>query len=180
MRVAASFVQTVVWFSSVSETFDFETFDRRAGRYVKTPELTIQASGSISVNSAAYKLLGEPQAVEFLYDTKRNVMGVRKVDPSTAHAYPMRGVGKAGTRQTYVSAPRAFFAYYDIPLGSPVRREVKMSGDVLIVDLNDPGRVVISNRNRAKLMEKAQQNENSARQTPRRAQQDPQQRPLLG
>jgi hypothetical protein len=136
---------------SAETEFEWETFDRRAGRLVKTPELTIQAGGSISVNAAAYKALGEPEAVEFLFDSKRNVVGLRKVDKATAHAYPLRGVGKGGTGQTYVASPRAFFSYYDIPLGIPIRRDVKMVNDVLIVDLNDPGRPAISNRNRAKL-----------------------------
>jgi hypothetical protein len=131
----------------------FEIFDRRANRYVKTPELTIQAGGSISVNAAAHKALGEPKAIELLYNASKKLIGLRAVAEEAAHAYPLRGVGKGGTGQTYVASPRAFFAHYEIPLGTPVRREVKMEGNILIVDLNDPGRVAISNRNRAKVRE---------------------------
>ena len=139
--------------------FEFEVFDRRATRYVKTPELTIQAAGSISLNAAAFEALGEPEAVEFLYDTKRKIIGLRPVDSSVAHAYPLRGVGKGGTGRTYVASPRAFFAYFEIPIGTPVRRDVAVVDGVLIVDLNQPGRLAISNRNRAKL---ASENESEA------------------
>lgn len=129
-------------------TYNFTTFDRRsARRALSTPELTIQSKGAISMNAAAYEAMGSPGAVELLFDDAQRVMGLRKVGDSTPHAYPIRPIGKGAT---YVLSAKAFFAFHDLPLGEPVRRVVTIEDDVLIVDLKDPGRVAISNRNRAK------------------------------
>jgi hypothetical protein len=129
--------------------FSFERFDRRSSRFVKTPQLTLQASGSMSMNAAAHQMMGEPKAVELLYDKEQRVIGLRGVEENAPHAYPVRGIGKNNTG-TFVLNSKAFCAYYDIPLGVPVRREVRMAGDVLIVDLKDEGQIATSNRNAAK------------------------------
>lgn len=129
-------------------TFEWETYDRRSGRLAKAPELTVQSKGAMSLNSAAAELLGGPGAIELLYDKGKNVMGIRAVAETTAHAYPIRPVGKGGS---FIISAKTFFDFYDLPLGTPIRRDVKMVGDVLIVDLNDPGRPAVSNRNRSKL-----------------------------
>lgn len=130
--------------------YNFERFDKRSNRYVKTPELTIQASGGISMNAAAHRALGEPEAVELLYDADKHVMGLRGVEPARPYAYPLRRAGKKGTG-SLTTAAKAFFQYYDLPLGTPVRREVTVEDGVLIVNLNDPGRLAISNRNRSRV-----------------------------
>ena len=130
--------------------YNFDRFDRRsARRLLSVPELTIQSAGSISMNAAAYELMGSPKAIELGYDEDQKVIGLLGVPEETPHAYPIRPVGKEA--QTYVMSPKAFFAFYNIPLGQPVRREVKFEDGYLIVDLNDPGRIATSNRNIAKV-----------------------------
>jgi hypothetical protein len=88
-----------------------------------------------------------------LYDRSSNAVGLRSVSPDEAHAYPIRSIGPE--RSTYVVAARAFFAYYEIPTEEPTRRVVRAEDGVLVIDLNDPGRVAVSNRNRAKLKAQA-------------------------
>ncbi|MFW6087156.1 MAG: hypothetical protein ACODAG_08130 [Myxococcota bacterium] len=141
-------------------SFNFETFDKRAGRLVKAPEMTIQGSGAVSLNAAAAHLLGEPKAVELLFDRQEQVIGIRGVPTEAPHAYPLRPVGKE--RGTYVIACRAFFLYYDIPIGVPTRRDVRLHDDILIVDLKDPGRVAISNRKRGELRKAAESGNGAA------------------
>jgi hypothetical protein len=139
--------------TSVSD-FNFQRFDKQGARLVKTPELTIQAKGTMSMNAAAFNLLGEPVAIEFLYDSDAKVIGLRSVPPEDPHAYPVRGVGGKkpnGAPNSFIVAGTAFLSFYGIPYGTPVRREVRVVDDVLIVDLNDPGRSAISNRARAKM-----------------------------
>ena len=132
--------------------FNFERFDKRGARLVKTPELTIQAKGTMSMNAAALNLIGDPEAIEFLYDPDAKVIGIRPVIPEDSHAYPIRGVGGKPNKSpnSYIIAGTAFLKFYEIPFGEPIRREVKAVDGVLIVDLNDPGRVVTSNRSRPK------------------------------
>jgi hypothetical protein len=128
--------------------YNFETFDRRAGRLVKAPEVTVQSSGTLSLNASAANLLGNAEAIGLLYDRTNNVVGVRPVPPETPHAYPLRPV--TGERSTFVINARSFFLYYDLPIGTAVRRDVRADDGVLILDLNDPGRVAVSNRKRSK------------------------------
>lgn len=127
--------------------FNFETFDKRQGRLVKVPEVSIQSSGSVSLNAAAAHLIGEPEAVEMLYDRDQRVIGVRGVEPEAAHAYQMRGIKN---RASFIVNCKAFFLYYDIPLGESIRREVTVEDGVLIVNLNDKGRVVMTGKGRGK------------------------------
>lgn len=131
--------------------FNFQRFDKVGTRLVKVPELTIQSKGTMSMNAAAHHLMGEPEAVEFLYDPEANVIGLNPVPREDPHAYPLRGVGgkKNPNPNSYIVAGTAFLNYYKIPFGDPVRREVKLVDGVLIVDLNDPGRSAVSNRARA-------------------------------
>ncbi len=130
----------------MSDEFNFEVFDKRFSTLVKRPEVTIQTKGMLSVNASAYSALGSPEAVELLYDRDQQVVGMRPVAPDAAHAYPIRAVGAGAT---FIVSGRAFFAYYGIPTDKPVRRDVKITNDVLIIDLKDPGRDATSNRNRA-------------------------------
>lgn len=137
--------------------FKFKQFDKSGARLVKTPELTIQGKGTMGLNAAAYNLMGAPEAIEFLYDPDAKVIGLRPVPPDDNHAYPVRPVGGKNSRaKTYLVAGTAFLNYYGIPFGEPRRREVKFADGVLIVDLNDPGRSAMSNRNRAKLAKQAE------------------------
>lgn len=131
----------------MADTFNFEVFDKRATPLIKRPEVTIQSGGALSLNKSAFHALGEPKAIELLYDRAKRVIGFRSVDENAVHAYPIRGFGSGNT---YIVSGRAFLAFYEIPMGSPVRREAKMVNGVLIIDLNDPGRDATSNRNRKK------------------------------
>ena len=66
--------------------FNFERFDKRGARLVKTPELTIQAKGTMSMNAAALNLIGDPEAIEFLYDPDAKVIGIRPAIHEDSHA----------------------------------------------------------------------------------------------
>jgi hypothetical protein len=134
--------------------FNFQQFDKQGARLVKTPELTIQGKGTIGLNASAYHLMGQPDAIEFLYDPDAKVIGLRPVPEEDVHAYPVRAVGAVKDKdraKTFLVAGTAFLKYYGIPFGDPVRREVSFVDGVLIVNLNDPGRSAMSNRTRAKL-----------------------------
>lgn len=135
--------------------YNFTTFDKQGARLVKVPELTIQAKGSMSMNAAAWNLMGQPVAVALMYDEAAKVIGLRPVPPEDPHAYPLRGVGgKKGVTpklpNSFIVAGQAFVKHFGIPVGNPVRRQVTVVDGVLIVDLNDPGRLAASNRNRSR------------------------------
>ena len=114
----------------------FETFtrQRKAGRQ---PFVTLQKKGIISLNRAAFEALGDPEAVELLYDKEANLMALRRVESSVEHAYKVRT--PPGNHGTWLVAGGAFASYYDIDISASVRRAARLDGDLLVVDLNDPG-----------------------------------------
>lgn len=128
--------------------FEFEVFDKRAIPYVKRPQITIQAAGGISFNAAAHRALGEPEAVELLYDRKQRVIGFRAVALEAPQAYPLRRMGATAT--SFLVAGRAFLIFFEIPFGTSVRHEAEMVDGVLTVDLKKPGKEAPSNRTRRK------------------------------
>jgi hypothetical protein len=125
---------------------NFQTFDKRAIPMKKRPQVTIQAKGTLSFNASAHHLLGEPKAVELLYDREERIIGFRPTEPDGLNAYPMRPVSAGGN---FVVAGIAFLKYYDIPFGVPVRYEADFADGVLMVDLKGEGREALSYRGRA-------------------------------
>ncbi len=125
---------------------NFQVFDKRAIPMKKRPQVTIQAKGTLSFNASAHRLLGEPKAVELLYDREERVIGFRPTEPDGLNAYPMRPVSAGGN---FVVAGIAFLKYYDIPFGVPIRYEADFADGVLMVDLKGEGREALSSRGRA-------------------------------
>jgi hypothetical protein len=125
---------------------DFETFTKRMIPLVKKPFVTIQKRGTMSFNKAAQVALGSPEAVELLYDKVNDVIGIRAVDPSVEHAYPMRPQANKDDGPFIVSGS-AFTKYYGIKTEEARRFSAEMEDGILIIDLRSEGQVVTSNRN---------------------------------
>ena len=127
---------------------EFETFTKRAKRILGEPAMTIQKGGGLSFNRAAFDALGAPKAVELLYDQKRQIIGVRPVDPGVSHSYNVQGNrGGSTSDKGFIISGKAFTAYYDIPANSPRRWKAYMLNGVLCVDLSGPF-IEVSSRGR--------------------------------
>lgn len=112
----------------------WEVFDKRATPATPEPMVTIQKDALISFNRAAYEALGEPEAVELLYDRTDKIIGMRPTNKHSKHAYTVR---KQGSSSSYLVSGRAFISHYRIDLGNTSRRyEAQMFGNVLGIDLN--------------------------------------------
>lgn len=111
------------------------------------PAVTIQKRGALSLNTAAYEALGSPKHVALLYDRDEQLMGMRKVNATTPHAYVVRGVGN--NQATHVVSGKAFLSYYEIPRDVARRWTAKVEDDVLVIDLKQPGFEVTGHTNRA-------------------------------
>ena len=129
----------------------FETFKRQRFKPGTQPFVTIQRKGVLSLNRAAFDALGDPEAVELLYDRENRSIGMRKVDSSVEHAYTVRSFGKGST---WLVSGTAFAHYYDIDTSVPTRRSGRLEDDVLVIDLNDPGTPALNNRDRRGATEK--------------------------
>lgn len=131
---------------------NFETFTKRLAPLVKKPAVTVQKRGTISMNKAAHAALGEPKAVELLYDANDKMVGFRGIDVTESHAYPLR---TTPGESSFVLSGRAFTQYYKIPTEVSTRFEAFMDGDVLCVDLKATSQVVTSNRRSKEQMAEA-------------------------
>ncbi len=123
---------------------DFEVFDRGAAPKPTHPFVTVQRRGLLSLNRAAYDLLGGPTAVQLLYSRARNIVGIRAGDPGDPRSYPLRVQGERG--KTYLVAGAAFTQHYGIPTTEARRYQARLLGDMLTVDLNDDAPVVTGPR----------------------------------
>jgi ribosomal protein L17 len=111
---------------------NFEVFDRRSRPFFVQPLVTIQRRGIMSLNQAAYEALGNPQAVELLFDRAERVMGLRAVDQHAPHAYPLP---QQGNSSNHLVAGKAFVKFYGIDTSVARRYRAEMLGNVLAVDL---------------------------------------------
>jgi hypothetical protein len=110
------------------------------------PYVTVQKRGNMTLNRSAHAALGEPTAVELLYDREAQIIGFRAVDEGVEHAYPLRPQGGKDTGP-FILAGMAFTKYYGINTTQARRFAATMDGDVLCIDISQPGTVVTSNRN---------------------------------
>jgi hypothetical protein len=122
---------------------NFEVFDRRSRPVGKQPTLTIQKRGNFSLNRAAFDALGQPAAVELLFDRVQRIVGFRPTDEHNRRAYPVR---KQQNAASYLIAGNAFNQYYGIETGITRRYDAAMIDGILVVDLKQPGQEVISTR----------------------------------
>lgn len=129
----------------------FETFKRQRAPVTQEPAITIQKRGTLSGNRPAYEALDSPEAVELLFDRDERLIGIRKADPSTEHAYVVRPLGKGST---WMVSGTAFVAYYGIDTEVARRWTAQVEDDVLVVDLKQPGAEVTSNRTRKSTKER--------------------------
>jgi hypothetical protein len=117
---------------------EFERFDKRHAPIAGSPFVTIQRDGRVmTINRAAYEMLGEPDAVELLYSKKHRVIGLREVSKNEPYAFPLRPQGRKGAQPSnYVLAAQAFTKHYGIDTSVAMRYPAEMQYDTLTIDLS--------------------------------------------
>lgn len=116
----------------------FEVFTAKGGRArYSFPVVTLQASGGLSINDEAYKLLGRPPSVVLHYDRKERLLGLKGSEGIEEYAFPLRDSGGGIAWSTSV---KSFFRYYNID--QMETRRFKATRDketgLLVVDLKAP------------------------------------------
>ncbi len=111
---------------------EFETFTRRAAPVVREPVVALQRRGVLSLNRAAYELLGEPATVELLFDRTGRRIGIRPIASDAPHAYRVR---KQPGSATYLVAAKAFMQFYGIPNDQARRYDADLVDGVLVAEL---------------------------------------------
>lgn len=125
----------------------FETFKRNSMPSTGEPAVTIQKRGALSLNTAAFEAIGSPKHVVLRYDRENELMGIQKASGATPHAYAIRGVGN--NEATRVVSGKAFLSYYGISRDTARRWIATVRGDMLVIDLKQPGTEVSGHSSRA-------------------------------
>ena len=126
----------------------FVEFDKRAASASKAPFVTLQRKGPLSLNQAAYELVGRPEAVTLLYDEDEKLIGVKPASISQPRALPVRAQGEDAN--TYVIAGQAFCKHFGIDTSTARRYAVEMRDDLLVVDLKSDSTDVTGPRARSR------------------------------
>jgi hypothetical protein len=115
---------------------NWTAFDRRSRPLADEALVTIQRRGTFSFNAAARAGIGEPEAVELLYDVDEHLIGFRPVDASNPRAYALR---KQGHANNWIVGGQAFTKAFRIDTETAMRYPATVVDGVLVVDLKQPG-----------------------------------------
>jgi hypothetical protein len=123
---------------------NFVVFQKRMVPLGQKPSVTIQKTGILSLNQAAVQALGQPAAVELLYDHNERVVGLRSVAADAEHAFAVTPVSKGAN--TFVVSGKSFVRHIGLDTTTAVRRTAYLQDAVLCIDLKDEGVVVTGGR----------------------------------
>lgn len=128
----------------------FTVFEKGSAPAPTIPTVTIQKRGMFSLNDAAFRLIGEPEGVQFLWDADARLIAIQGVPLETPNAYPARrqGPGKDKKRGIVLIAGTMFTKFIDIDTSVAKRWVPRVEDGMLIVDLNEPSQTVASTRRR--------------------------------
>lgn len=128
----------------------FEVFQKGSAPISTVPAVTIQKRGLFSINDAAFKMLGEPEMVTFLWDSEARKIGISPSDASDLNSYPARRQNQATNRGPVLVAGTMFTKFIELDTSVARRWTPQMDGPIMVIDLNVEGTLVIANRNRSK------------------------------
>lgn len=113
----------------------WELFTGRAKQVVKHQMVSVQTRGNIAFNKLSYEALGEPEALELLFNPKINSFALRRGDPTLHTSYPVRKQPKS---ISYIVSAQAFCNQYGIPIDRTRRYIGEFENGMLVVDLTHP------------------------------------------
>lgn len=134
----------------------FKVFEKSSAPVGTVPSVTIQKRGLISLNRAAFNLIGAPGAVELLWDEERRVIGLRPAPIDKPNAYPARPQSSKTDRGPVLFAGSLFTRFISLDTSDAHRWAPTVEDEILCIDLNTPGQTVRSNRTKATRQEEEQ------------------------
>jgi len=124
----------------------FEVFQKTSAPLARVPSVTLQKTGILSINRSAMSLIGTPKQVELLWDAELKIVGLRGTSEDNPNAYPARPQSVKNDRGPILVAAATFANFYKIETKISQRWTPYVDGDVLCIDISQPGQPVKSNR----------------------------------
>ena len=113
---------------------DWEEYGGGSSPKSRSPRASITRHRRLSLNQAAYRLLGCPARVALLYDARHRAIGIRAVTQEDARAYNVRTQAKGSS---YTIGTEAFIRHHMIDCSQLiVFNHVKMENDILVLELD--------------------------------------------
>jgi hypothetical protein len=112
----------------------FEVWDKTVRapehREAKVAFVSVRVGGVIGMNKACYKMWGEPEACQVMFDPERRRIAMRPVSPEEANSYGLSGHGN-------LSIPcKSLFDFYGVQIVAARRYyDPKVVDGILIVNL---------------------------------------------
>ena len=82
-------------------TFEGRAYGRSATHEIR---VTLNYSGQINLNKAAYDVMGQPAAVELSFDGNRRIIGIKTADIRRRNAFPLKPVSSGRYRTIRAAA----------------------------------------------------------------------------
>lgn len=124
----------------------FEIYKKGSAPVATVPAVTVQKRGLISLNRTAYALIGNPEAVELLWDADRKVIGLRASELTNPNAYPARPQSLGSDKGPILVAGNMFTQYIGMDTSRAVRWIPTVEDEILCIDIGKPGQLANSNR----------------------------------
>jgi hypothetical protein len=105
-----------------------------------------EKKGLIALNRSAYALIGDPEAVELLWDADRKVIGVRAAELVNPNAYPARPQSSNTTKGPVLVAGTKFTQFIGMDTSRAMRWVPTVEDNILCIDISKPGQLASSNR----------------------------------
>ena len=112
---------------------------------MRKPWVTLGKNKDMYFNAKALELLGQPEAVRFLFDNARKLIGIRKESPKIEEAFPVKRVDLASGTIGRLQASLFCTAYGIKPPYRLVFHDIHVDADgIMILDLKTATRLMRS------------------------------------
>ncbi len=119
----------------------FEAYDRTLDRWTnRRAAVSIRKGGAIALNFLAFRVIGNPEAVQLLFDRAGKQIGIKPCHAEDEHAFKVYSPGRNGRADKSASIhARGFLRYYKIAYEDGARRfKARYEDGMLIVDAREP------------------------------------------
>lgn len=129
----------------------FEVFQKGSPPVPAIPTVTLQKGGNLSLNRAAHALVGSPEGYELLWDRDLKLVALMPASLSSPNAYPARPQQSSEPdKGPLIVAASSFTQYVGLDITRGRRWNVAAKDGMILININDPGTPVISNREKAR------------------------------
>lgn len=114
---------------------NWKKFTKAGGRGVYEKRASLSPRGVFTLNQPTFEEMGQPDAVELLFDDGQRLIGLSPVAKDAPYAYMVR---KQKTNKSYLIGARPFCHHFRLNIEQTIRfNDIKVIDGVLVLDMNN-------------------------------------------